>query len=380
MIEKLKRKKLTTDFNQEINSVFSLGSGGMGVHLFAVRKLFSGKKLKDFEEASIKTRHSNMFASPYIQDWLWNESTQPSIFMFNDCPDSEQHRKLMKTVNTEYGQIKPDNLENFKQVAVHKLGTMLAITNQILFDAYTSGQPIPASYKPEYQEEWKKSFGKDLPTIEELYLEAHKVLTDFASPDDLLIAHLLPLPNLTYFSREPTEPVKSEGLSKKIIEQLKVLQSAHKIHSTYDELPTTLPIQWKALSVGGDTYKLIAANEELGIIAKRYARPEYAALVSQGYELIRSTVMKSEFPLILSLGVYEDILVFPFYKVIRDGKDINDHEAMKDLKELLKGIPLPLDLADFLNWMVVEGDRFMFNDPFKDSVIDLYKKTGLFID
>lgn len=172
---------------------------------------------------------------------------------------------------------------------------------------------------------------------------------------------------------------KSERLSPHIGGSLNLLRSSYKVHYAAGE--DVLPIiakPWVALSIGGDAFKLIAANKELGIAAKRYAEPEYAALVYQGYELIKPIVKRNKFPLLLPLGVQGDTLVFPLMKVI--GEEFHDHGAMNHLKELLRGISLPLDLAGFLSGMNLERGRNIYNDPFSDSAIELYEKTGVIFD
>jgi len=172
--------------------------------------------------------------------------------------------------------------------------------------------------------------------------------------------------------------IRQEGLSPHITGSLGILKASYKIHNAYDEELPILPKQWQALSVGGDCYKLIAANAELGIVAKRFARPEYAALVAKGYKLIQPIVEKNKIPLLLPIGVHDDALVFQLLKLVVE--DYSDHEAMEELKKLLRGIHLPLNLANFLNCMTVEGGGRLYNDPFSDSTSELYEKTGVLFD
>jgi len=165
-----------------------------------------------------------------------------------------------------------------------------------------------------------------------------------------------------------------ERLSGKITGQLNILQTAFEIHSSGDRLPA-LPKPWSALSVGGDWWKLIAANSELGIVAKRYATPEYARLVNQGYELIRPAIEKSKFPLLLPLGFHTDMIVFPLIKEFAE--NTQDFDAILQLRRLLQGISLPLDLASSLDRIRTINGIYFYNDPFEDSFKSLYDRTGV---
>lgn len=87
------------------------------------------------------------------------------------------------------------------QAALRKLGCMMAVTDQITFDAEVSGVPVPASYKPkrhlrEWETNWQNMFGQPMPTIGELYQQAHAVLVQQADPNDPVIAHLFPMDQL----------------------------------------------------------------------------------------------------------------------------------------------------------------------------------------
>jgi len=79
----------------------------------------------------------------------------------------------------------------------HKLGAMLAVTDQITYDASSQGFPIPYSFKPErFDDGWRKAFGKPVPSIGELYQEAHSVFTSVANPRDGLVKHIFRLDRL----------------------------------------------------------------------------------------------------------------------------------------------------------------------------------------
>lgn len=77
------------------------------------------------------------------------------------------------------------------KTAVYKLGAMLGLTEQLTYDAYQQGVPIPANYRPErFTEAWEETFGEPMPTIEELYAQAHGVFVEYADPNDPFVVHL----------------------------------------------------------------------------------------------------------------------------------------------------------------------------------------------
>ena len=110
-----------------------------------------------------------------------------------------------------------------------------------------------------------------------------------------------------------------EGLSPAMKQQIGIFRDSFRIFST-DELPN-LPKPWRALSLGGDLSKLMAENIELGIFVKRYAKPEYAALVYRGYEIIKPIVQRANFPLLLPIGLEVDTLVFSRVDKLMDAKN-----------------------------------------------------------
>lgn len=84
---------------------------------------------------------------------------------------------------------------------VYKLGSMLAVTDQLTYDLAQQGNPVPAHYKPIvhrdlYEQNWLKLFGEPMPDIDGLYRQAHGIFTELADPQDPLVAHLFDLPSL----------------------------------------------------------------------------------------------------------------------------------------------------------------------------------------
>lgn len=82
--------------------------------------------------------------------------------------------------------------------AIHKLGVMLGLTDQLTFDAKALGIPIPPTYRPSDPEgkwptNWQRLFGEPMPDLDGLYRQAHNVFVRYADQRDLLIAHLFAL-------------------------------------------------------------------------------------------------------------------------------------------------------------------------------------------
>lgn len=89
------------------------------------------------------------------------------------------------------------------RAAVHKLGVMLALTEQLTFDAKALRIPISSKYKPAesievWETEWKKLFGEPMPDIAGLYRNAHAVFAANASRKDPLVTHLFAIEELPH--------------------------------------------------------------------------------------------------------------------------------------------------------------------------------------
>lgn len=83
--------------------------------------------------------------------------------------------------------------------AVYKLGSMLAVTDQITYEAAQQGSPIPRNFEPNdevWSRNWQRMFDEPMPTIEGLYRKAHTVFTQHASSSDPLLRHILELKGL----------------------------------------------------------------------------------------------------------------------------------------------------------------------------------------
>ena len=91
--------------------------------------------------------------------------------------------------------------ERLTVAAVHKLACMLAVTDQLTFDAASLGIPFPAKYKParsdaSWESTWQQLYNEPMPTLGELYTHSHSILLQHARKDDPLIEHLIALSTL----------------------------------------------------------------------------------------------------------------------------------------------------------------------------------------
>lgn len=87
--------------------------------------------------------------------------------------------------------------------AVHKLGVMLALTEQLTFDAKALGVSISSKYKPTeskgtWETNWQELFSEPMPDIAGLYKHAHTVFVANASQEDPLVAHLFAIKELPH--------------------------------------------------------------------------------------------------------------------------------------------------------------------------------------
>ncbi|MDO8618600.1 MAG: hypothetical protein Q7R49_01490 [Candidatus Daviesbacteria bacterium] len=85
--------------------------------------------------------------------------------------------------------------------ATHKLGAMLGLTEQLVYDAAALGVPIPPTYRPsdpdgKWAANWQKVFGEPIPDLEGLYTQAYNVFVQNADQKDPLVTHLFSLAQL----------------------------------------------------------------------------------------------------------------------------------------------------------------------------------------
>ncbi len=97
---------------------------------------------------------------------------------------------------TSTARIKP----LLQKAALYKLGAMLTVTEQITFDAQAEGCPISGDFQPDdpddkWHRNWQKLFDQPMPTIRELYKQAHSVFVQFADETDPTLSYLFNLPD-----------------------------------------------------------------------------------------------------------------------------------------------------------------------------------------
>ncbi len=87
--------------------------------------------------------------------------------------------------------------------AAHKLAAMLAVSDQITFEAKQLGSPVSFDYRPDraepggkWRKNWKKYLDEEMPTFGQLYINGHEILTATEIDDNSLFAHVLRKPKL----------------------------------------------------------------------------------------------------------------------------------------------------------------------------------------
>ena len=121
-------------------------------------------------------------------------SLQPHGFYFS--------RELL---GESYIQAEKD--ERFKDIVlpagIHKLGCMLAVTDQLTFEQRIKENPIDSNYTTSVETEgdlYMALFNEpELPGIHSLYQRAHSLLLSTADPDDPLLQHLFLMTSLPNF-------------------------------------------------------------------------------------------------------------------------------------------------------------------------------------
>lgn len=88
-----------------------------------------------------------------------------------------------------------------RHAAVYKLGCMLGAVDQVTYEAAQQGKPFlktyhPRTFRSEWEQGWQKVFGEPLPTLEELYKQAHSTFATNVDKADPLVTHLVELNEL----------------------------------------------------------------------------------------------------------------------------------------------------------------------------------------
>lgn len=93
--------------------------------------------------------------------------------------------------------------EETLQLGVYKLGCGMAIIDQLVQEATNLEQPLRADYIPSDREDAEEKYG-ELPTLKQLWQNAHSMLRDLGNPDDELLQHLFQLEKLEGLREEST--------------------------------------------------------------------------------------------------------------------------------------------------------------------------------
>ena len=245
-IESNKIKRDLLFFTKTVRGVYDLSSCGMGSYRHSFLKLMHNQPLDEADNENLTTYKSNYLSYPYIYGWQKPEDFFGRFGPQNISLYTNHHLQLLVGTNSKYqdtrwscaesvlalmgydGQISPEDrqgaistfviahinendLQKFwtdfdfrllqgshqvplQHAALYKLGSMLAVTEQILYDAAASGTPIAATYRRKEQklaQNWQKYFGEDVPTIGELVEQTVSTFRQFADPEDELTRHLL---------------------------------------------------------------------------------------------------------------------------------------------------------------------------------------------
>lgn len=218
-------KEQLESINRTIKSAYDLSSIGMGIQMHSLKKLSKLQVLPDWAMDAVQTPFSNFIAKTYVLRWgdpNHDVGWDPLVL----CEETELHRKLYRSMKNQYDQLdvtkvpksfprhgisfpNPESmddelltyLQTMKTAAAHKLAFMLAISDQLTFEAKELGQPISKDYNPiksdmKWQTDWKLIFGEDVPDFGLLYENGYSILKDVSIEDNSLYAHILKKPQL----------------------------------------------------------------------------------------------------------------------------------------------------------------------------------------
>lgn len=185
-----------------LKDAYDLASGGIKTHLEAVRKLANDEVRSDDEALCLKTQYYNFYNNPYVFGWLGRSE------YLNDGPKylsplSQSHLNLFREterLNSSINHLENTETRNKDKLLIaniYKLGCMLAILEQVTYEAMAIGWPFRAEYLPpvsDYQASWMREYNQKLPTIGYFYQDIYSVVANFAPAYDNFLAHILLLP------------------------------------------------------------------------------------------------------------------------------------------------------------------------------------------
>jgi hypothetical protein len=192
-----------------LHTAFDLSSCGIGTQIYAVERLANGTTLSKTDILALTLYNSNYLVLPNILQWLnptflpaptgWIDRFLSKIDRSSDNranltfsflhPHSAEYISFINETNGEFGSGNTDpNFDVFSDTlrvqtlkrGLHKLGCMIAVTEQLVFDANKRGIKVPGSFKPihnidEWNQNWQSMYGEPIPSIKDLYLQAKAV-------------------------------------------------------------------------------------------------------------------------------------------------------------------------------------------------------------
>jgi len=208
-----------------IKSAYDLSSIGMGVQMHSLKRLSEFQALPGGAMDAVLFPFSNFITTPYVLKW-GNPSHDVGWNPLVLCKETDLHRQLYRSMKGQYDQLRqmeipegfpepgasfpnPEAMDKkllsyfqlMKTAAAHKLAFMLAISDQLTFEAKELSQPISFNHNPvngnaKWGTNWKLMFGEEVPGFGQLYENGYSILKGIAVPDSSLYAHILKKPRL----------------------------------------------------------------------------------------------------------------------------------------------------------------------------------------
>lgn len=208
------KKAIVSDL---IENAYNLG-GGIGSLSSAVLNLTARRELSGMDRSALEYIGSNFLMNPYTMDWRQGRTGYiTSSGPHEVCPFSDMNLRVFDETDKAYKRVnataaklslseEDSRVEKMQplilKAATLKLASMLALLQQLTYDARALGLKIKPDYKPspldKWEQEWEKIFGKPLPDISTLYQQARLALVTNASYGGKHAQHLLLIPQLPY--------------------------------------------------------------------------------------------------------------------------------------------------------------------------------------
>ena len=152
-----------------------------------------------------------------------------------------------------------------------------------------------------------------------------------------------------------------------ISQSIKAVQRAYEIGDADSINEVHLPEPWIPLGLGGDRFKLIAAEPNLRIVIKRYVYEKFADIVFRDYILMVPFIDENKAPFVMPIGQLGDALVFPYLDVdenVPSEWDTQISDLLRIHAEKM-GVSLPVS-RKFSKYKLADG-TYKLGDIFDDS-------------